>query len=484
MGNAELHAMYEEALGKVDGISFGQIRNIAKSLLLEHFDEDSRNTLWRDLNRGTVVINREELLWQYLYSYGNMHQQKMAMALERIPRLQRALADGYSVIDWGCGQGLATVCLLDHLRAMGIDSLPEQTILVEPSELAVENARLHVGLYGIDDARMVRKLLDDVREEDIETDSPVTIHLFSNILDVKGFDLKRLARLIGDGARGEHYFVCVSPINAGSGRLDAFKDYFVGTVDLASSSSSLNEASIIAHESFGRGQTGNFTVKLVVFKYVAGKSSVVQVEYYPPVQFFAAYQLDSVADGMRHEEERRSGIGLEVPPLSVFDVAAPFELGAHVYDDVHPLLAVLNNIVTRGLPTRCSPFVESAFEAYGESARPDELGSIRFEGRETDDALERFARAWTPIGVARVQKTILEAVICGKLDMGKDRWRVLARERDVPCAALAFEDLRQSMGHLSSLTRASAASTCQRSISRSLAPSHTRALRSTSMRTS
>ena len=448
MGNEELHAIYEERLRTVSASSFGEIRRTAVDLLKERYDEATRDCFYEDLNRGVAIIDQEVLLWQYLWSFGPMHQRKMKMALEKLPRIADIVKDGFSIVDWGCGQGLATVCLLDFLKSRGVDALPERTVLVEPSELAITNAKLHVELCGAESTRCVAKLLDDVVAEDIETDSATTIHLFSNILDVTGFDLRRLAHLIGDNAEGVHYFVCVSPINGRERRIDAFKEYFTDTVDFASEFSIRNGSSVIAEESYGKNQHGNFTVKLLVFKFVTGHSSVIQVDYYLPVQFFAAYQLDSL-----------SGNGVDAasawpPPMwASFEVAAPFELGGHVYDDVHPLLAVLNNIVTRGLPTKCSPFVESAFEAYGEGSLPDVLGSIVYGGQISENPAVRLLQAWSPIGIARVQKIILEALICEKLSMQSEEWKVLVRERDVPCAALAFEDLSQMISHLTALTK-------------------------------
>lgn len=446
MGNDELHRRYVERLEETSTSSFADIRRVAMSLLREEFDEQTRDKLHNDLRHGVAIIDREELLWQYLWSYGLMHQRKMVLALVRLPRIQDIVSEQFSVIDWGCGQGLATVCLLDYLKREGMDVAPEQTVLVEPSELALANAKLHVGLSGISNPRLVRKRLDDVREEDIETNSAVTIHLFSNILDVTGFDLMRLAHLIGDNATGKHFFICVSPLNRGKRRLDTFRNYFTDVVEFTSESSSRNEVSVIADEAFEKGESGNFTVKLVMFEFVAGTSSVIQVDYYPPVQFFAAYQLDSIASDTATKQDSR-------PPLwSAFEVAAPFELGGYVYDDVHPVLAVLNNIVTRGLPTRCSPFLEDAFACCGETPQPDSLGSISFGGRPSDDRIVRFLQAWSPVGVARVQKAVLEALICGRLSLSAKEWKILARERDVPCAALALADLAQMVGHLAAMT--------------------------------
>lgn len=127
MGNEELHEIYEERLNTTSASSFREIRRTAVDLLKERFDERTRNGFYEDLNRGVAVIDREELLWQYLWSFGPMHQRKMDMALGKLPKLENLVKDGFSVVDWGCGQGLATVCLLDFMKARGIDALPDQT---------------------------------------------------------------------------------------------------------------------------------------------------------------------------------------------------------------------------------------------------------------------------------------------------------------------------------------------------------------------
>ena len=432
MDNASLHDEYVQKLSHVSYPSFDSIRDAAMAVQ-ECFSKSEMDEQYAALDRGKAIIDREELLWQYLRAYGRKHKRHLDIALRKLPDLKRIVGQGYSIVDWGCGQGLATVCMLDYLRASGLELLPEQVTLVEPSALALENAKLHVSLYGVEVIKPVQKLLDDVTDDDIRVDAPITIHLFSNILDVDGFDLKRIAELVSDNAQGDSYVVCVSPRYSGDRRLFSFKDSFQNIEVYASQSDVRPSEEVCA--------------SYAVFKFTPNVSSVIQVKYYPLVQFFAAYQLDSIAalGTVRHDED---------PPLwSSFEVAAPFELGGCVYDDVHPVLAVLNNIVTRGLPTKCSPFLEEAFADYGESPLPDRLGTISFDGYLSDDRVVRFAQVRTPVGVARIQKTVLEALICGRLSLDSKEWRVLVRERDVPCAALAFEDLSQMLNHLTAMTR-------------------------------
>ena len=71
-----------------------------------------------------------------------------------------------------------------------------------------------------------------------------------------------------------------------------------------------------------------------------------------------------------------------------------------------------------------------------------------------------FDRQWintlqmvlTPIAVARLEKTILEALMTGQLNINSKSWRVLVTEHDVPCAALAFEEMRQMFEHITQLS--------------------------------
>lgn len=74
---------------------------------------------------------------------------------------------------------------------------------------------------------------------------------------------------------------------------------------------------------------------------------------------------------------------------------------------------------------------------------------------------KRFDEAWiknlqlalSPIGIARVQKIIVEALLFGKLDVNSPEWDIMVLERDVPCAALALADLSQMFNHLAQLSK-------------------------------
>jgi len=60
--------------------------------------------------------------------------------------------------------------------------------------------------------------------------------------------------------------------------------------------------------------------------------------------------------------------------------------------------------------------------------------------------------ALTPFEVARVQKTILQYIMAGKLSLDAEVWNIAVIERDVPGAFLAVQELKNSFDHLAVLS--------------------------------
>ena len=220
-----------EYLNRIQSLSnptFQQIRKISNESL-SHYSKNERDTFWQNLNQGVDLLDSHELMCQYIFSYGNMHEAKIQKALSSIQNPKDVFNTDLAIVDWGCGQGLATVCFFDFLKSQGIPNNTQKVILIEPSKQALERAKQHIDVYLKDETKiqLVHKYLDDVEKEDIETNQSITLHFFSNILDVPQIDLKNLAQLVGKNISGEHYFFCVSPLIEGrSHRLDAFFNYF------------------------------------------------------------------------------------------------------------------------------------------------------------------------------------------------------------------------------------------------------------------
>jgi ATP-dependent DNA helicase RecQ len=69
----------------------------------------------------------------------------------------------------------------------------------------------------------------------------------------------------------------------------------------------------------------------------------------------------------------------------------------------------------------------------------------------SEDGIEALQIALTPFAIARIQKVLLEAVNSEALDLSAKSWRIGVIERDVPCAFLALEDLKQHFNKLFTL---------------------------------
>ena len=74
----------------------------------------------------------------------------------------------------------------------------------------------------------VNKCIDNLNSSDfVSSYSNIKIHLFSNILDVEDFDLKKLYQLIINSFSGFNRIICTSPYhNARNYRIDSFYNLF------------------------------------------------------------------------------------------------------------------------------------------------------------------------------------------------------------------------------------------------------------------
>lgn len=459
--------IYIEQLYNIQNPSFNSIIELNASLVPLQYR--SRPWQYPGLNHGTAVLTTEEQCNAYIAAYGNMHQGKINEVLDEIKINDFANTD-LQIIDWGCGQGLATICLFDFFNKHNLSlDLVKKVVLIEPSEVARDRAKTHVNAYLRDEDKIVviGKYIDDVKVDDIVSDEPVTLHLFSNILDIPSIDLLRLANCIKTNLKGLHYFFCWGPLNQGNNRIDSFWSYF-------------NEADSVFFNTHNKQEynaegklikTYSYTAKNRVFKVNGDECELIFVDYYQPKQFHAAYQLDAVCKALKSVDKNKLD-GLH-KNISDFEVQTPFDIGASIYEDVHPILAVLNNIITRGLPTKASPFLESAFADLENQLLEDRLGGIAYDinGLNGEDLFlamhlidprwqKSFDSSWTnvlqlvlsPVAVARLEKTILEALMTRVLNISATRWKVLVKEHDVPCAALAFEELREMFKHITQLS--------------------------------
>jgi hypothetical protein len=186
------------------------------------------DAIFHSLGRGVAVLTDDRQLYAYMYSYGEMHYHKLIGAFSTLPK--DVFERETNIIDWGCGQALASMAYFDFLSQIGTQQKIGSLTLIEPSEIALKRAALHVKVFSPTTwINTINRDVDALVSEDlIKTSTNTYLHLFSSILDVDGFSLTGLLQLVEVNFAGDNYFVCSSPYinDTRTSKLDAFMEFF------------------------------------------------------------------------------------------------------------------------------------------------------------------------------------------------------------------------------------------------------------------
>ena len=101
-----------DRISSLDVISFNKIIGTAASLI----PPDQLSTAKARVSGGIRLLNSESELNDYLVAFGEIHQAKLMEFLPSIP-FQEFVDTGLILVDWGCGQGVASAVTLDYLRS-------------------------------------------------------------------------------------------------------------------------------------------------------------------------------------------------------------------------------------------------------------------------------------------------------------------------------------------------------------------------------
>lgn len=188
---------------------------------------------WKATNHGRAILQNEEQLDAYLAAYGEMHVIKCRAALQNFPCSSPdcfIVQHNYEIFDWGCGQGIATLVMLEFLHERGLLGRLNSITLIEPSIVALERAkqwvRQNTGPGVI--VKAVNKPIPNERNatlDEVSCDAKVSINLFSNILDIQNLSLSWLAQKTGSLA-DINYMICIGPKFSANSRIVDFCGYF------------------------------------------------------------------------------------------------------------------------------------------------------------------------------------------------------------------------------------------------------------------
>ena len=372
-----------------------------------------RDSEGRTLEHGTAVLETEEQCCAYMAAYGPMHRHKLIRALDENEFPYKNLNNGVEIYDWGCGQGIGTVAIIEKLRQFGWLSKLKKVTLEEPSNVARQRAVLHVrqalGEQNTEITDIPYYLPSDYGDNsntitEIDVYEPCAIHIFSNILDIEAVSLKGVSKMITSSG-AQHIALCIGPANLNESRINTFSYYF--------KKEGLRVFTEFRDTNFGHhpnGRAYGCLIKSFTYSLIHNSDILHKYSYFAPVQLFAAY----------------SDVNLQGSSLqSAFEVLAPFDMTAH--KNLCPVYALVSNLISRGCPTLAS---QKVLDATGSRDKAKSLNAV-----------------------ARIQKTFIEAMISDRMDLRKDTLNILVIEDDTSVAKIAINDFVELYHHIVAMTQ-------------------------------
>lgn len=372
----------------------------------------------RTLNHGTAVLETEELCSAYMSAYGPMHYHKLMRALDENEFPYSDLAGGIEIYDWGCGQAIGTMAVIEKFRQHGMLGKLRKVVLEEPSDVARNRAILHVkktlGEYNAEIIAVSKYLPSDYGDNSnsitsIHVEQPTAIHIFSNILDIETVSLKGVSKMITSSGK-KHIVLCVGPANLKEERIRSFLNYFV--------ENHIHVFTDFKNTNFGYHPDPNHKAYgCFIRSFSYSLSSVSEIlhnyKYFAPIQYFASF-TDTIG---------KSPLG-----ESAFEILAPFDMTAH--KNLCPVYALMSNLISRGCPTLASERVLNYVSIMSDEQKAKNLNAV-----------------------ARIQKTFIEAIISERLDTNKLEWKILIIEDNTSVAKISIDDFSEAYHNLIAMTK-------------------------------
>lgn len=406
----DIQKQYHLSFNGIVGISRSYVPDRFKSCPWHYTDGQGRG-----LNHGTAVLETEEQCCAYMSAYGPMHHHKLMRALDEKEFPYSDLTDGVEIYDWGCGQGIGTMAVIEKLRQHNMLGKLRKVVLEEPSDVARDRAILHVKKaledYHADVVAVSKYLPSDYGDNSnsitsINVEQPIAIHIFSNILDIEAVSLKGVSKMITSSGK-KHIVLCIGPANRNESRLYAFRNYFL-------------EKHIHLFTDFRDTNFGHHPNKhsygclISSFSFCLSPASEIlhKFKYFAPIQYFASY-TDKITSYSLAQ--------------GAFEILAPFDMTAH--KNLCPVYALMSNLISRGCPTLASTRVLDYVSAMADERKAKNLNAV-----------------------ARIQKTLIEAIISERLDINKQEWNILVIEDNTSVAKISIEDFSETYHNLIALT--------------------------------
>lgn len=141
-------------------------------------------------NRATNALISEEEAMFYIVAYGWQHHQSMQHLLSQTIDVTSDVQENIRVVDYGCGQGIATLAFMDYLAQQGVAQKSTLEVhLIEPSEISLKIAKLLIErlakTYDMQVSIHCQQRTLDKALITLNSECKETFHLLSNVIDVE-----------------------------------------------------------------------------------------------------------------------------------------------------------------------------------------------------------------------------------------------------------------------------------------------------------
>ena len=410
---------YIDDIHRIDNLTINEIIRISNKYVPNRYKLEPWRYMdgqGRTLEHGTAVLETEEQCCAYMSAYGPMHRHKLMRALDEKEFPYSDLTGGLEIYDWGCGQGIGTMAVIEKFRQHGMLGKLRKVVLEEPSDVARDRAVIHVKKaledYNADVIAVSKYLPSDNGDNSncitsINVEQPTAIHIFSNILDIEAVSLKGVSKMITSSGQ-KHIVLCIGPANLNESRILSFRNYFV--------ENHIHIFTKFRETNFGLHPNRKAYGCLInSFSYSLSQTSEIlhEYKYFAPIQYFASF-TDTITKSSLKE--------------SAFEILAPFDITAH--KNLCPVYALMSNLISRGCPTLASKKILDYVSNMSDTQKAKSLNVI-----------------------ARIQKTFIEAIISERLDTNKLEWKILIIEDNTSVAKISLEDFSDTYHNLIAMTK-------------------------------
>lgn len=165
-----------------------------------------------ELDHGAHCLTTKKQLKMYLASYGEIHQAKLMRCYRNIPSKVWCESQ-ITIVDYGCGQGIAEIVFADFLSSKWIEyNFVKDIILIDPSRICLmQSVEFLSSVYRDSDIIGIQKNDKQIREDDLMPKSNTVIHILSNIVDLDNFQGNRILSLLNEDKKHNNIIICVSP---------------------------------------------------------------------------------------------------------------------------------------------------------------------------------------------------------------------------------------------------------------------------------